>query len=143
MLVFFTSALVVVLGALIQNSNFAILGVKPNLVLVVILAFGLLDKDWLKRSILVLLAIVTLIIEPAMSMETVLVTAIFFLVLALGDFLPWRDIANSAFALVIGTLLININGFQLGIFFKEAAYNLSLFGLCILLFTLSGVKYSR
>ena len=38
------------MGALIQNSSFAILGVKPNLVLVVILAFGLLEKDWLKKE---------------------------------------------------------------------------------------------
>src|SRR3989338_7685329 len=143
MLVFFTSAVAVFFGALIQNSSFAILGVKPNFVLVVILAFGLLEKDWLKRSILVLLSMVTLIIEPGIGLETILTIIIFFFALALIDFLPWREIANSASALVIGTLLINISGFQLGVFFTESIYNLSLFGLCILLFTLSGVKYFK
>ena len=143
MLVFFTSLGAVFLGALIQNSSFAILGVKPNLVLVVILAFGLLEKDWLKRSILVLLGMATLIIEPSLGLKTMLTMAIFFLALALIDFLPWKEIANSASALSIGTLLINISGFQLGVFFMEAAYNLSLLGLFVLLFTLSGVKYSK
>ena len=143
MLEFFTSAVAVVLGALIQNSSFAILGVKPNLVLVVILAFGLLEKDWLKRSVLVLLSIATLIIEPGMGLETIFTVSIFFFTLTLIDFLPWREIANSASALAIGTLLIDINGFQLGVFFMEVVYNLSLLGLCILLLTLSGVKYSK
>ena len=111
MLVFCTSLVAVFLSAFIQNSNFAILGVKPNLVLVVILAFGLLEKDWLKRAILVLLAIATLIIEPGLGLKTILIMSIFFLALALIDFLPWREIANSASALVIGTLLIDVGGF--------------------------------
>ena len=143
MLVFCTSLVAVFLSAFIQNSNFAILGVKPNLVLVVILAFGLLEKDWLKRAILVLLAIATLIIEPGLGLKTILIMSIFFLALALIDFLPWREIANSASALVIGTLLIDVGGFQFNVFLMEALYNLSLLGILVLIFTLSWVKYSK
>ena len=69
--------------------------------------------------------------------------SIFFLALALIDFLPWREIANSASALVIGTLLIDVGGFQFNVFLMEALYNLSLLGILVLIFTLSGVKYSK
>ncbi len=140
---FLTSLAAVFLGALIQNSSFVVLGVKPNFVLVTILAFGLLEQDWLKRVILVLLAIVTLIIEPGIGQQTILTALIFFFALTLIDFLPWKGIANTASALAIGTLLIHVNGFQLGVFLMEVTYNLSLLGLCVLLFTLSGVKYSK
>ena len=143
MLIFLSSLGAVVLGAIIQNSNFAILGVKPNFVLVIILAFGLLESDWLKRFILVLLAIATLIIEPNIGIETILAALIFVIALILLDFLPWKGVANSALDLTICTLLINLNVFRFGVFFTEAIYNLSLLGLLVLLFTLSGVKYSK
>lgn len=140
---FLTSALAVVLGAVIQNSSFSIAGVKPNFVLVILVAFGLLEKDWLKRAVLVLLSGVVLIIEPYLGFQTLLVMSIFFFALALIDFLPWHELANASLALTTATLLIDLSGFRFGIFAIELTYNLALLGLGILLFTLSGVKYSR
>jgi len=134
MLIFSTSLFLVVSGALIQNSHFVLWGVKPNIVLTAIVAAAIFEKDWLRRSIVVLLGASLLALEPSFGFETLFALAIFFLALALVDFLPWQRLPNGLVAIAIASLAINLNGFQLGVFTIELIYNLILFLLLFALF---------
>ncbi|MEX2054327.1 MAG: hypothetical protein WD883_02195 [Candidatus Colwellbacteria bacterium] len=124
MLIFSTSLALIVAGALVQNSHFALWGVKPNLVLVAIVALALFEKDWLRRTIAVLLGAALLVLEVAFGFDTIFSLGVFFIALALVDFLPWRPLLNGTVAISIATLIINLGGFQLGVFALELIYNL-------------------
>ncbi len=140
MLIFSTSLLLIFLGAITQNSNFALWGVKPNLVLAVIVAFSLIDKDWLKRSVAALLGAALLILEPSLGFETLFLLSILFLAMILVDILPWQPLLNGLAALIICVLTISINGFQLNVFLTELILDVAITGVVLALFNSWKVK---
>ncbi|MDP3953475.1 MAG: hypothetical protein Q8P99_01480 [bacterium] len=126
MLIFSTSLVLITVGAFVQNSHFILWGVKPNLVLTAIVALSLFEKDWLRRSLATLLGTALLILELTFGFDTVFLLVLFFAAMASVDLLPWRPLLNGTVALTAATLIINLSGFQLGVFVLELIYNLVL-----------------
>ena len=132
---FLVSLTLSVLLPLIQTSSLILwFGVKPNLVLALLIAFALVERDWLHRLAVPFTALFMLNFAPSITLFGFYVAAIFLLAQAFLDLLPWQPIVNTSLALFTATLLINLEQFSLAVFASELLMNASLcFGLYLLL----------
>lgn len=130
MLIFLTSLGATLFFGILQNTYLlSVAGIKPNLILVIALAYAFVEKDWLKRSAIILTALFTLAISPYGGIGFIITATALFLSVALVDTLPWKALANTLVALVLGTFVINLERFGIGIFTVELLYNFLAFAL--------------
>ncbi len=106
------------------NYLFVFQGTQINLALVAILVFSLFEKDWLRRSALILLAALVLSFEPVLGLDTVLVVAILFLSVFLLDILKWEPALNIVLTVFIATVLTNAGNFNVGAILTETILSL-------------------
>lgn len=133
MLKFAVSILAVAGFGILQVEDIYIFGVKPNLILPVVLLAGLVNRSWLQRAVLALAALITVQFYPGVELGGILfLTAIAAGFLILNSF-PTKTIMNFLTAVAAGTLIINLHNFILKIFIIESAYNLIFAGIIYLI----------
>jgi hypothetical protein len=142
MLQFIVNFLIIVFGALIQITNVAFIStLKPNIVLACLVAISVFQKDWIGRSILILMAEIILTFQPTFGWMDLVLISTFALTMALVDFLPWKKIINIILAVIFGTTILNITlHFSFMLFLKEAIMNTI---LAILVFWLIELIYAK
>jgi hypothetical protein len=99
-------------------------GIQTDLVLVSIIIFSLFEKDWLRRSALILLAVIILSFEPAFSLNTLVTIIVFFMSIFLLDVLRWEPFFNTILTIIISTTLINASALRAETIAIETALNL-------------------
>ena len=147
MLVFLTSLLLGPLLSITQSSNaIFIYGVKPNLVLALLISYALVEKDWLRRAAVLLFANVALVFGPVISWQTLYWIIIMFLSMALVDYLPWHFAANASLSLLTSVALINLESIRIPVVIMEFTYSIVLLYLFYLGFNYikskQGIRYA-
>jgi len=127
MLKFVFSALLVVIIALFQLTSYSFIGsIKPNLSLILILIFSLMNKEWVLRLILIFAAALLLRFSVSFETQNVLFIISSIVGMIIIDYLPWKPVLNIIFAIIIATLLSNIIDFNFYRVLTEAGYNVIL-----------------
>ena len=135
---FLTSLIIIVAASLLQISDIFIFGIKPNILLVSLLALSIINNLWIQRIILVLSSVVVLNFYPMISFGSIFdlrllfFAAIAVLAITLIDYAPWTNLINLSLAVVLSTIILNIYNFDLTSVVLESLYNI-LLSLLILL----------
>ncbi|MBI2010788.1 MAG: hypothetical protein HYS89_00930 [Candidatus Colwellbacteria bacterium] len=141
MLIYIVNLIFVALAGLIQNTNLLVFeGVKPNLVLVLLLTLGFFYRNWFRRIIFILVGAFFLKFSPVIEVEdlffiTAVSAGLFFL-----DYLPWRKTISFTTVLVLATLILNLRAFSLFRFSVELLMNLGFAALFLLIFKWTHAK---
>lgn len=121
---FLISLSAIILASFIQLANIFILGVKPNLALVLIYILSLINKSWIKRAGLIFASALVLNFY-AFDSRIIL----FIVVAALGIFaidnLPWTRVINIVMTISLGTIAMNVYNFRLETTALELIFNLA------------------
>ena len=126
MLLFILSFLTITALSLGQfNQVFTINGIQPNLALVFLIVYAFFEKDWLRRSALVLLAVFILNFEPVINFQTLFLILVFFISVAMVDYFRWQPPLNAVLVSILATLLINLDPFNFWVMIAELKYNLA------------------
>jgi len=124
MLLFTVSTILVAAASFIQTTNFAFMGdIKANLVFALLVVIANAEKNWSKRSLLILISALILRFSPTIIWIDVIFIFTSFLMVALVDYLPWRKGINSVAAATTGTIFINLSSFDLRLVALEIAVN--------------------
>ncbi|MDP2696015.1 MAG: hypothetical protein Q8O87_02045 [bacterium] len=98
--------LLIVLAALTQSTNILVIwGIKPNLLLVVLMTLIALDRRLVEYLTWLLLGVIMLRFEPALSWFQAAMIIAALTVFVLHKFLPWSRHINLASLVIIGTVL--------------------------------------
>src|SRR3990167_6548332 len=99
---FLVSLTLSVLLPLIQTSSLILwFGIKPNLVLALLIAFALVERDWLRRLAVTFTALFILNFAPSITLFGFYIAAVFLLAQVLLDLLPWQPLVNTSLALSV------------------------------------------
>jgi len=111
MLVFIGSFILTVIAASVQATNWILLGdiIKPNLIFVILMILGVMNPGWIRRAVLVLAAALILKFAPGFSFLDLTFIGAVAASMVLMDFLPWRQPINLLLAVIVGTIIINLN----------------------------------
>ena len=111
MLVFIGSFILTAIAAFVQATNWILFGsiIKPNLIFVILMILGIVNPGWIKRAILILTAALILKFTPGFSFLDLIFVGAAAASIALMDFLPWRQPINLLLAVLIGTIIINLD----------------------------------
>ena len=111
MLVFTASLILTAVVALIQTTNWILLGniIKPNFILVTLVTLTLINPSWIRRTTLIATAALILKFTPGLAfLDFIFVGAALFAIL-LADFLPWRQPVSLLLAILVGTVMISVD----------------------------------
>ena len=129
---FFLILLVAVL-TLVQSFNFSILGVKPNLSLIAVIAASFFIIDIWEGFLLTAISAFLLKFSPVLTRELIVFIGIAFVVVILRNYLPWRRFLNNLILVALATFAFYV--FTAGdflysvLFWKELFFNLLFGGL--------------
>ncbi len=128
MLVFTGSFVLTIIAAFVQTTNWILLDatIKPNLIFVVLMILGIMNPNWIRRVILILVAALILKFTPGFSLLDLTFIGTLVASMALMDFLPWRQPINLFLAVTIGTIIINLGHFTFLPLIYELILNLLL-----------------
>lgn len=133
MLKFVSSALLVIIVSLFQLTSYSFIGgIKPNLSLIFILIFSLINKEWVLRLNLIFIAALLLRFSVSFEAQNILFIASSIAGIIIIDYLPWKSALNIISAIIAATVLSNILDFNSYRFFAEAGYNI-VFGFIVFL----------
>jgi len=143
MLLFISSFLLIWVFSLSQlNQLFAIQGIQPNISLAILVVYAFMEKDWLRRSALVLLTIFLLNFSPTLGLEAIFTMIVLFIVLTLVDYFKWQPTLSAVIIVLIATILLNAFSIRPGVILIESIYNVFLVGLFGLLLSFINSKRS-
>ena len=110
MLIFIASFAATAVLALVQTTNWLILGafIKPNLILATLIVLALVNPGWMKRAILIATAALILKFTPALAVADLIFVGAATTSILLLDFLPWQGSVNLLAAIVVGTAVMNL-----------------------------------
>lgn len=111
MLVFIVSFILAIIAASVQATNWILLDatIKPNLIFVVLVILGIINPNWIKRAILILVATLILKFTPGFSLFDLTFIGTAAAAMILMDFLPWRQPINLFLAVTVGTVIIDLD----------------------------------
>ncbi len=138
---FFLTLLIAVL-TLIQSFNFSILGVKPNLSLIAVIAASFFIIDVWEGFLLSAIAAFLLKFSPALTKELIVFMGIAFVVIIVRNYFPWRRFLNNFILIALATFTFYV--FMAGdflysvLFWKELLFNLLFGGLIFVLLAFCG-----
>ena len=125
MLTFLTSLALSLVFSFLQINIFAtLLGVRANFVLALVVAYALVEKDWLRRMGLIIFSVLMIIQTPTISLHSMLTLLVLVLIAALTDYLSWHATLTAFTFVLFGTIVFNLDSFGFGVFFLELLYNL-------------------
>jgi len=141
MLLFTVNIIAVAIVSFLQTTNVILFnGFKPNLVFALLAVLANIDKDWAKRSVLVLISALILKFSPGLAWIDVIFISTSFLIIALVDYLPWRRAINSMVAVIAGTVVIGLSSFNLSLLTLEIVTSMVSVLIFFLLFELLYAK---
>ncbi|MBU2101648.1 hypothetical protein KKH05_02945 [Patescibacteria group bacterium] len=144
MLLFIFSLLIVSLLSLGQLNHFLeIGGIQPDFGLVFLVTYAFFEKDWLRRSALILLTIFLLNFEPIFNLETLFIITILFVSVALVDYIKWQPVLSGTSIVFIGTVFMNLYTFQPKVVLLETIYNFIYIGIFALLLVFIKTKSQK
>ena len=144
MLLFALSSLLIFLFSLGQLNHFLeIGGVQPNFGLALLITYAFFEKDWLRRSALILFTIFLLNFEPVFNLETLFIIISLFVLVALVDYIKWQPLLSAISITVVGTIIMNLYTFQLEVVLMEIIYNLICIAVFALLLIFIKTKFNR
>ncbi len=119
-----------------------IASVKPDIVLLAILAMSAYDKHWTRRLSWLIVAVAILKFSPGIDWRLILFTASSLFGMILVDYLPWKRFISFLVALTISGYVANFGffGFQWGAVFREIIWDLM---IGIIVFGLIFVFYAK
>ncbi len=127
MLAFIVSLVLVILASLLQITNFLLIGgIKSNLLVALFATLAHLDKNWIRRAILVFSSAFILKFTPYLTWVDLIYVSTAFFIFALVDYLPWKRLVNSLAAGITGTLILSVSFFHLKAFTLETLMNVIL-----------------
>ncbi len=122
---FIVSIIVIVLGALTQFTSVAsIYGVKPNIVLILLLIFSSTYTNWLERSILIFISALMLKFGSGLETQNILFIVSSCVGVMITDKFPFPKLINLTLALLTATFIINILDFEFWRVILEFSYNI-------------------
>lgn len=108
----------------LQTTNSIIIWqIKPNLVFALFAVLAYVNKNWVVRSVIILISAVLLKFSPIVSWADIIFVSVSLLIFALVDYLPWRRLVNSIVSLTAGTLVFGLSHLNLSILWRELAIN--------------------
>lgn len=125
---FIASVLIVIVVSLFQLSNYSFIGgIKPDIVLALLVVLSLVYTNWAERMLLILISGIVLKFGGGFDPQNAVF--IIFSILSMGavDKFPFPKLINAILALLVSTLAINLVHLNFIIFIAEAFYNLVLF----------------
>ena len=142
MLTFLTSLALSLVFSFLQINIFAtLLGVRANFILALVVAYALIEKDWLRRMGLIIFSVLMILQTPTISLHSMLTLLVLVLIAALTDYLSWHATLTAFTFVLFGTIVFNLDGFGFGVFFLELLYNLIMtllfYGVCAIIKTRS------
>jgi len=137
MLAFIASFILTAAVALIQATNWFLVGstVKPDLLLALLVALMMAHPNWPKRLILIVLAAFIIKENPGIALSNLVFPAALVAAALIVDILPWEQTVNAMLAAAAGTLVISLQSFTFLPFIYELAFNLGLTFIIINLIT--------
>lgn len=125
MLPFIASAALAVAAAFLQLTDITLIGnANVNFVLATVIVLGTVHEEWMKRWILILISVFILKFSPIINWFDIVLIATLFLAIIIVDYLPWRKFINVSVAIIIGTVILNIESFSLDSFILEVFLNI-------------------
>jgi len=141
MLRYTVSVGIVAAAAFLQTTNLLFIGqVKPNLIFALLAVFAHFEKDWIRRTVLILVPAIVLKFSPLISWLDLIFITSAFLIMALVDYLPWRRAINSIFTVIISTVIIGVQNLDIRALLTELGYNVT---LVIILFVIINWIYGK
>jgi hypothetical protein len=135
MLVFTGSIIAIAVAAFLQTANIFVVGfIKPNVVFALLVVLSHVHKDWVKRAFLVLVPALILKFSPAIAWVDAIFIATSFFVVALVDYLPWKRLINSIFAVIAGTVILGAPSFDIVALTTELVFNIILVAAFFIIF---------
>ena len=138
----FSLILLVAVFTLIQSFSFSILGTKPNLALIAVIAASFFVLDAWEGFFLAAIAAFLLKFSPALTKELVVFAAIAVAAVIARNYLPWRRFLNNLILVALATFAFYIftaGGFLYSVlFWKELFFNLLFGGLIFALLFFCG-----
>ncbi len=135
----FFLVLLVSLLALLQSLGFSLLGIKPDLALLAVIAASFFVEDLLEGLFLVALSALILKFSPGFGKEILLFSLIGAASVITRIYLPWRHFIVNLILIAAGTLTFYLvlapNLILGGMFLKELTLNLSFGALIFALFS--------
>lgn len=125
---FIASVLIVIIVSLFQLSSYSFIGgIKPDIILALLIVLSLVYTNWAERILLILIS--SIILKFGGGFDSQNAIFIIFSILSMGavDKFPFSKLVNAMAALLISTLAINLVHLNFTIFIAEAFYNLVLF----------------
>ncbi|KKU11917.1 MAG: hypothetical protein UX16_C0001G0013 [Parcubacteria group bacterium GW2011_GWB1_45_7] len=128
MLQFIVSVILVTVASFLQTTAAIIIkgGIKPNLIIVLLVVLACVNKGWTTRVGLILLSAFILKFSPWISWADVIFISTALLAMALVDYLPWRRGINSIIAVAAGTVILNPSFSDISSIVLEVIINTSL-----------------
>lgn len=104
----FSLALVWFFGLIQLSNQILILGIKPNLVLVLVIIAGSLSRNWFEKIILILVGAIAIKFHPEFSLDDILFIISAFAGITLVKYLRFQTPISLIIAVAVATILINI-----------------------------------
>lgn len=142
MLQFIIKILVIIFAGLLQSATwFAVIGVKPNLVMALVLAMMMFDRNWIDRLAFIAVGELMLQFGPSPDVYSFIFLGLMLLSAAIFDYLNLQQYLTLGVAMVVATAVVDIYGHVgWGIALTETAYNLVLVILAYLVLDISHGK---
>ncbi|MDP3991585.1 MAG: hypothetical protein Q8P66_01625 [Candidatus Colwellbacteria bacterium] len=128
MLVFTASLILTAVVAFIQTTNWILLGniIKPDLILVTLVTLALINHSWIRRTALITTAALILKFTPGLALLDFIFVGAALVAILLAGFLPWRQPVSLLVAILVGTVMINVDHLSLLPLIYELILNLLL-----------------
>lgn len=120
--------LIIICFSFLQTVDFSIFGVKPNLALVAVIAAAFFISDVWEGIFLTAIAVLILKFSPGFNVEILIFSLIAVASVIVKKYLPWHQIINLLFLIIVSTLLFYVFSAPALIistlFAKELFYNI-------------------
>lgn len=134
--------IIAILGIFQLTSLPFIASVKPDVVLVVLLAMSVYDKSWTRRLAWLIVASAILKFLPGTDWRLALFAASSLFGMILVDYLPWKRFISFLIALAVSGYIVNFRlfGLQWNAVFREVILDLVIGSI---IFGLASVFYAK
>ncbi len=128
MLRFIISLALIVLAGLLQSATwFVLMGVKPDLVMVMVLVMLVSDGDWIDRLAFILVGELMLQFGPTPDIYSIIFIVLMVMSAMVFDYISLQQYVILGVVTFLATVLMDIYGhIQWGFILTEVAYNLVL-----------------
>ncbi len=142
MLRFTINLLLIIFAGLLQSATwFVFMGVKPDLVMVLVLAMVISDRDWVDRLAFILIGEFMLQFGPNPDIYSLIFLGLMVVSAVVFDYVNFQQYLVLGAVTLVTTVLMNVYGHvQLSVVLTEIAYNLV---LVVPIYTILSSSYGK